>query len=265
MQYDRRVRRCVVLAIALSSAIAIADDDLKDLPQAVQDQAAKLTPEARPHFAAGYRAFAAKHYNTASAEFELAYKSSPEVPLLYTWAQSERLGHDCTKAIKLYEKYLYADINQEQAEYARRWIRECEAELRATKPALGSASDGSGAGIGSDTSVPVATTYTFYTDYTGDALTVGGVIGLVIGAVYFSKASSDADASDSTKHTDLTLEMYNQLHDAAIHERNVGIGATIVGGVLAAAGVGVYIYHWKTFAPVTVTTDGRTVSLATKF
>jgi hypothetical protein len=279
----RLVHIAVVLSgIAVSSTIAIADgDDLKDLPPQVRDQAMKLGADAREHFVAGYRAFTAKDYKTASGEFELAYKLSPEVPLLFTWAQSERLGHNCPHAIELYEKYLYSDINDEQADYARRWIKECGGHTGSGSGSAGSGSTGSGAGSGSgsgsaivhagsgsDTGIGSAhppEAYVFYRDYLGDALVASGLLGLVAGTIYYAHSRSDADAADSMKHPGLHLDEYNKLAANATHELHVSEFANIAGGLLAAAGIGVYIYHWKMHERVTVTTDGTSVSVATKF
>src|SRR3569832_7181 len=119
------MRTLLAATLLLVATRAFADDDLTGLDDRTQQLARSLNANARPHFVLGYKAFDAKDYKTAVAEFEIAYRLDPEVPLLFTWAQSERLGGNCKHAVELYQKYLYADINKDQAAFTRERIREC--------------------------------------------------------------------------------------------------------------------------------------------
>src|SRR3954470_11288810 len=118
------MRRALV-ALLLLTAHARAEEDMTGLDDREQAMARSLNNEARPHFVLGYKAFNNKDYRTAVAEFEIAYRLDPEVPLLFTWAQAERLGGNCKRALELYQKYLYSEINAEQAAFTRERIQEC--------------------------------------------------------------------------------------------------------------------------------------------
>src|SRR5258708_23397972 len=120
------VFRRLLLILALVPALARADgDDMNGLDQRIQQMALSLKPEARPHFIAGNKAFNSQDYKTASTEFEAAYKLDPEVPLLFTWAQSERLGGNSPPALHLYQKNLYSHINHAHAELTHKSIKAC--------------------------------------------------------------------------------------------------------------------------------------------
>lgn len=238
-----------LLVLLLLSTPAFADEDMTGLDDRTQTLARSLHDNARPHFVLGAKAFNNKDYKTSTAELEIAYRLDPEVPLLFMWAQSERLGGNCKRALELYQKYLYSEIKPEQAAFTRERIKECGGE----KPA------------------PIVIApppppehpdeparYVWYKDIPADALTGVGAIAVVTGIVYFAKASSSASAADAA----FFLDDHDRLRDTAIHQRNIGLGATIVGVLAAGAGVGLYVYHSRT---ATVTTDGQSVALAVRW
>jgi tetratricopeptide (TPR) repeat protein len=239
-------RRLLLAAALLVSTRAYADDDALD-PR-TQKMADTLKPDARAHFLLGYRSFNEKDYKTASIEFEIAYKIDPEVPLLFTWAQSERLGGNCPHALELYQKYLYSDINRDQADYARHWIDACGGVV-ATKVAPKP--------IVVDTAPP---RYVWYTDKPADALAGGGIIALVVGGVYFIKAKTASNNSASAMY----LDDHEQFREDTIHDRNVGITFSVIGGVLGAASLAWYIYDAGKH-DAQISTDGRSVALSLKF
>lgn len=207
-----------------------------------------LKPDARAHFVLGYQAFSDKDFETASVEFEIAYKIDPEVPLLFTWAQSERLGGNCPQALELYQKYLYSDINREQADYARHWIDACGGVVPtkvAPKPIV---------------VVAGPPRYIWYKDKPADALVLGGAIVVAAGIVFFVKAHNSANGADSATF----LDDHDRLRENAIHQRNLGIGATIAGVMIAGAGVGLYLYDAHKHNAM-VSSDGKSVTLAFQF
>jgi len=237
-----------LFAALLLASPAYADDDPNALDARTQQMASSLHPEARAHFVTGYRAFNAKDYKTSSAEFEIAYKIDPEVPLLFTWAQSERLGGNCPHAVDLYQKYLYSDINKAQADFARHWIDVCGGVV-ATKTAP--------APIAVDTGPP---RYVWYTDKPPDALALGGAIVLAIGVGFFI----DAHTTDNAARAATYLDDHERLRDDAIHQRNLGIGATIAGSLLAGAGIGLYFYHAHQHEAA-ITADAKGVAFSMHF
>ncbi|MEO8841290.1 MAG: hypothetical protein ABI591_22760 [Kofleriaceae bacterium] len=240
-------RRLLLAALLLASP-AHADEGANALDARTQKMADSLKPDARTHFITGYQAFNDKDFKTASIEFEIAYKIDPEVPLLFTWAQSERLGGNCPHALELYQKYLYSDINRDQADYARHWIDACGGVVP-TKIAPKS--------IVVDTGPP---RYVWYKDKPADALVVGGAAVVAVGIVFFVKAGHSANAADAA----MFLDDHARLRDDAIHQRDLGIGATIAGVVIAGAGVGLYLYDAHQHSAM-ISSDGKSVALAFQF
>jgi len=244
--------RAFLLATLLVATRAFADDDMTGLDDRTQQLARSLDAEARPHFVLGYKAFNAKDYKTATAELEIAYRLDPEVPLLFTWAQSERLGGNCKHAIELYQKYLYSDINKDQAAFTRERIRECggATTTTATPPAPAPA----------DARPPPEEPahYVWYRDVPADVLAGAGAVSVLAGVALLIDAHSTSNAADAAFY----LDDHERLRGDAIHQRNLGIGATIAGVVVAGAGVALYVYHGKRAA---VTTDGTSVALALRW
>jgi hypothetical protein len=240
-------RRLLLVALLLASP-AHADDAPNELDPRTQKMADSLKPDARTHFVVGYQAFNDKDFKTASVEFEIAYKIDPEVPLLFTWAQSERLGGNCPHALELYQKYLYSNINRDQADYARHWIDACGGVVPtkvAPKP------------IVVDTGPP---RYVWYKDKPADALVLGGAIVAAVGVVFFVKAHNSTNGADNA----MFLDDHDRLREDAIHQRNLGIGNAIAGVVIAGAGVGLYLYDAHKHNAV-ISSDGKTVALAFHF
>lgn len=241
-------RLLVFIALSLCATRAHADEDLSDLDPRIVQMANTLSANARLHFIAGYRAFNAKDYKTASKEIETAYKLDPEVPLLYTWALQEKAAGNCARAVDLFQKYLYSDISKAQADAARKEINDCGGVPKVEpkpdpKP---------------DPVIEAPFGYTWYRDKPADSLVAGGAIGLVIGAIYVVKAGSSASAADSAFY----LDDHDRLRNDATHQRKIGVGATVIGGVLAGAGVALWIYRSKN---ATMTSDGHSVVFAMKF
>lgn len=254
------MRSLLVAATLLVASSAYADEDMTGLDDRTQQMARSLNAEARPHFVLGYKAFNAKDYKTATAEFEIAYRLDPEVPLLFTWAQSERLGGNCKHAIELYQKYLYSDINKDQAAFTRERIQECGGTV-ATKPPTPPPT-GAPALPPPQPEQPEQPAepapYVWYRDVPADALAGAGAVGLVAGLALFIEAHGTANDATAAFY----LDDHERLRADAIHQRNLGIGATIAGAVIGGAGVALYVYHGKRAA---VTSDGRGVALALRW
>lgn len=244
------MRSLIVAATLVVATHAYADEDMTGLDDRTQQMAHSLTAEARPHFVLGYKAFNAKDYKTATAEFEITYRLDPEVPLLFTWAQSERLGGNCKHAIELYQKYLYSDINRDQAAFTRERIHECGGDPNPN------ANVNSSPITSTDTSVarePVR--YVWYRDVPADVLASAGAVSLLAGLVLFNEARGTGNDAAAAFY----LDDHERLRADSIRQRNLGIGATIAGALLGGAGVALYVYHGKRAA---MTTDGRGVALA---
>ena len=251
--------RSLVLAFVLLVATrAFADDDMTGLDERTQQMARSLNDRARPHFVLGYKAFNAKDYKTATAEFEIAYRLDPEVPLLFTWAQSERLGGNCKHAIELYQKYLYSDINKDQAAFTRERIHECGGAAPTPTPTPTPVTAPPPAEPPPPVEQPAPAPYVWYRDVPADVLTGAGAVSVLAGVALFIEAHGTANDASAAFY----LDDHERLRADAIHQRNLGIGATIAGVVVAGAGVALYVYHGKRAA---VTTDGTSVALALRW
>jgi tetratricopeptide (TPR) repeat protein len=253
------MRSLVVVVGLLVARHAYADEDMTGLDDRTQQMAQSLNADARPHFVLGYKAFNAKDYKTATAEFEIAYRLDPEVPLLFTWAQSERLGGNCKHAIELYQKYLYSDINKDQAAFTRERIHECGGIPQAKPTASPTISPALPPPQPEQPELPAEPVhYVWYRDVPADVLSGAGAVSLLAGLALFIEAhgtSNDAAAA-------FYLDDHERLRSDAIHQRNLGIGATIAGALIGGAGVALYVYHGKRAA---VTTDGHGVALALRW
>jgi hypothetical protein len=248
------MRLPLIVALVVAPTLALADgDDMTGLDPRTQEMATSLKPDARAHFIAASKAFNAQDYKTSSPEYEAAYKLDPEVPLLMSWAQSERLGGNCPRALELYQKYLYSEINERQAEFTRQRIKECGGVVptKAVPPP-----------VPPPKPIVVEPSYVWYKDYPADGLVGAGVIGLLVGTIYFVKANNAVGVAETT----MQLTEYRQAKLDVDHDNKIDTGGMIIGGALALAGVGVYIYHSQTqHGSMAVTTDGQTISFATRW
>ncbi len=80
------------------------------------------------HAEAAARAAQNDDYETAIRELKSAYSLEPRPILLYAWAQAERLGGHCNRAIKLYQDFLSTEPEQALANQARVNLLDCKAE-----------------------------------------------------------------------------------------------------------------------------------------
>jgi hypothetical protein len=238
--------RRLALLLVLWPALAVADDE----PQ--QPDISK-NPSVNEHFHAGLAAYGKQDYATASREFEAAYKLDPVPTVLYTWAQSERLGGHCDKAVPLYNKYLYADINDKQVVATREKIKLCEKQMPPPKPTPPEPPP--------PETQPREEAPRWYKDKLGGALTAVGVIGVGIGVVYLVKASGTRADADNA----MFLDDFKRGLDDATSQRRVGAVSLTIGLGLVASGIAVYVIHDKHNKKLVAGTDGRTVFIGARF
>lgn len=239
--------RRFALFLVLWPALAVADDEQ-------QQPDISKNPTVNEHFHAGLAAYGKQDYATASHEFEIAYKLDPVPTVLYTWAQSERLGGHCDKAVPLYNKYLYADINEKQVLATREKIKLCEKSMppptakKETPPPP-----------------PPPDTHDerprWYKDKLAGALTALGAIGVGVGVVYLVKASGTRSDADNA----MFLDDFKQGLDNATTQRRVGAVSLTLGLGLVASGIAVYVIHDKHNKKLVAGTDGRTVFIGARF
>ena len=92
-------------------------------------------PSAIRHAESAAKAAERDDYESAIRELKTAYSIEPTPNLLYAWAQSERLGGHCNRAIKLYEDFLQTSPPEQLANQARVNLLDCRAETGQTVPA----------------------------------------------------------------------------------------------------------------------------------
>src|SRR5687767_4468850 len=213
--------RRLALLLVLWPALAFADDEK---PPDISKNAA-----VNERFHAGLEAYHAGDYATASREFEAAFKMDPVPTLLFTWAQAEREGGNCDKAMPLYKKYLHSDINKKQIEATREKMKLCDGKVSAPPPKV------------EPTPTPTETQPRWYENKLGGALTVAGVVGVGLGIVYFAKASGTRSDAQKAMFLD---DFKSGLADATT-ERRVGAVSLTIGLGLIASGIAVYVIQDK--------------------
>ncbi|HUS32647.1 MAG TPA: hypothetical protein VMZ53_29300 [Kofleriaceae bacterium] len=222
-------------------ALAVADEGQAQ-PDISKD------PAVNEHFHIGLDAYAKQDYSTASREFELAYQLDPVPTLLFTWAQSERLAGRCAKALPLYRKYLYADINEKQKSATREKIQIYEKAAPPPPPTK-------------QPEVSQTEGPRWYQDKLGGGLTVAGIIGIAVGITYFVKASGSRDDANKA----MFLDDFKAGLDEATTQRRVGAVTLTLGLGLVASGIAVYVIHDKHNKKVVAGTDGRTIFVGARF
>jgi len=214
---ERALATCVILAAP------------SDHPQFLAD------PAARAHFEEAQERFESRDYKGAAAALDAAYAIEPASDLLYPWAQAERLDGNCKRAIELYRRFLAAEPPAEHARLAEENIVACEellARRRSEEP--GPAPQPTDAAQGIEAA---ADERPWQRDVAGGILVGTGAAGLVAGTglliAALHGASSAGEAAD--------VGDYEQRVDRATLQRNVSIGAFVVGGALALGGALRYV------------------------
>jgi hypothetical protein len=212
---ERTLATCVILAAP------------SDHPEFLED------PAARAHFEDAQERFESRDYTGAAAALDAAYAIEPAADLLYPWAQAERLGGNCQRAIELYRRFLAAEPPAEHARLAEQNISTCEellARQRRAEPPPRPADPAQDTETATDERP-------WQRDIAGGILVGAGAAGLVAGTglliAALHGASSVSEADD--------VGDYEQRVDRATLQRNVSIGAFVVGGALTLGGVLRYV------------------------
>ncbi len=127
MRAPLRRSTCAVLTVALlaqplSASAAPSRFGLQD-------------PDAIEHAEAAAAAGEREDYETAIRELKTAYAIEPRPIVLYAWAQAERLGGHCNRAVRLYQDFLETNPGGEIENQARVNLLDCQAEVGTTPPA----------------------------------------------------------------------------------------------------------------------------------
>jgi len=210
------------------------------------------------HVEAAKAAFAEERYTDAIAEFRAANALKPDPKIVYSIAQAQRLAGDCKGAIESYQEFLTTKPEAKLKEYSETNIAQCKKELASqpTPPVEPTPTP-----VVEPTPTPVEPTPTpvveptpmptqpepppeggrpWYRDWIGNALVIGGVAGIAVGATFFvSGRNAASKVNDASDH-----ESFLEARDAAssaLTKQRIGLGAAAVGVGLVVGGV----LHYK--------------------
>lgn len=225
------------LAATLSLLLAI-------VPVSVHAQgAAPINPDAKAHLDKGSRHYEVQEYAEAIAEFKEAYKIDPRPEFLYALAQALRSSGDCRAAIRSYESFLRSLPPEKSAAVARENIERCKAEI-AAEPAP--VAQPTSEPVAQPTPTPIVAAPTgveegppppFYKDWTGNALVIGGAVGVVGGGVLWMLGRGKvSDANDAATYDDYVAasdgaKTGETMQTVGVIAAGVGAGL-VVGGIL---------------------------------
>jgi hypothetical protein len=213
-----------------------------------------MSAEARERFRRGAALAEQRDYDGAAREFEAAYQIDPRKDALFAWAQSERLGGNCLKAVELYRKFLASrDLTPAQTDAAQRPLERCErvveqarAEeaLRAKPPAPAAPT----------VVAPASPPPQRRTSIVPALLLGGGVAALAAaGAFYLLSRGDESDARAA-------VDNYGDYFDAVTRARDKQRIAAVAGagGVLLVGGALLgWLGPWGDKEGVSAWTDGR--------
>jgi tetratricopeptide (TPR) repeat protein len=208
--------------------------------------------KAKAAFDRGVVAYQKENYAGASEALAQSYKLEPDVETLYAWAQSERQQNKCESAIELYNKLLATDMPEENKDAVRQTLAECKAIVAAKTGGLDKPLDKpvDKPLVEKPVDKPVVeekkieepkrdeaveparlSGKPWYKDPIGDALTVGGVVSLGVGAyfLYSGKQAEDASLTANKKFRDE--------QDKAESRGRIGVVLTITGAALVTGGI----------------------------
>ena len=213
--------------------------------------AADRSPSAAQLRKDGVALYQSKQYRPAAIKFAAAYELEPDRDTLFAWAQAERLGGNCARAVELYEKFLDMSPSTRQRDAANTLLDMCRAELTAArnaeqrdasgrKPPEDEDDDDGGEPVGQPLIERAPAEPRSWTgDWLGHSVTGAGAIGLGVGAGFLVSAYSKQDAADDAD----SYEVYAAtIEDARLH-RTIGAVSGSVGVVLVGLGIWHYISY----------------------
>jgi len=241
------------MSIARHAAVVVAALALlAPAPAAAQSPPAEAQ-EAADHFARGMRHFNIQEWPEAIQEFKAAYNLDARLEFLWALAQAQRLSGDCGAAVKSYQAVLRSNPSPQQGTAANELIAKCQSAAPPpapepkgspppTPPPAGPPSPpaprastlpAEPAPASPPPASPPPAPERWYADglghglfFGGAAVTVGGVVALVLGngRVTTGNEATDYASAASAKQTGQTLQ-------------RVGVGVAAAGGALVLSGV----------------------------
>jgi tetratricopeptide (TPR) repeat protein len=236
----RRLARLAIAAVVLAVSSAASAEPR---PMAAQAQV---------EMERGDRSYAAKDYAGAIAAYEAGFAVDPHPDFLYKKGQALRLLGKCEAAIQAYQGFLASSPPLVESERTHRNITRCQAQLLAARRAEERPQE-----------KPLEPRPR-YRDVLGGVLAGGALVGLGVGAAYFSSAASHAELARDPGNT---LDDYFFEADLVDENRERGTIALAVGGALAIAAILRYALHEPPLVEVTgaLTPDGAAVAIGGSF
>jgi tetratricopeptide (TPR) repeat protein len=214
--------------------------------------------DAQQHVAASAKFFGDGKYSDALDELLTANTIDPQPGLLYAIGQVYVKLDQCDHAITYYKKFLDTNPEPKPTQAAQEAIAVCEKTIASQPkpqkppepptptptptptPPPTPAPAPSPAPIvapAPETPAPATSSRAWYSDPILDSLAIGGIAGVAIGGIFYSKAHSDYDsaehATDYAKH--------HSLVDSGNSAQTISIVAGAAGGVLLAGAVIRYV------------------------
>src|SRR5262249_47531713 len=111
-------KMCIILALALSSALAVAEE-----------------PDAKTLFMRGRNAYTVGNFTEAADLFEKAFQLKEDPAILYNAAQAHRLAGDKKRALVLYQNYARLFGERENHEEVEKRIADLKVAIEAEQAA----------------------------------------------------------------------------------------------------------------------------------
>jgi hypothetical protein len=199
---------------------------------------------------------ATKLYETADlagalAKFEQAYAQSKRSDILFSMARIHVDRGNCPKAIEMYRLFLESKPKPgpRSTQIATEKIAECQKIIASAEPAKSEPPPvpapapepaPAPAPVPSPVVAAPATRTVerpWYTDVVGDLLVVGGVVGIGVGAYFFSAARDDVEQANAGGPGGVSADEYVSLRDRAERRHTYAAISGGIGGALLVGGI----------------------------
>jgi hypothetical protein len=212
-----RLAAAALALVLVSGRSVVAPAQPAPAPPAPAPPAPEVPPEApapeaaERDFADGVDAAARKDWAAASTAFERSFELGGRPDALFAWAQAERLGGRCERAVPLYRRFLALGPRPEHAQAADIGLRRCAAVPPGPPPPPPDRPD-----------------------WIGGGLVALGSVGVGVGLLLVTLSVSHDRAAG---RAGIDYDEYLSNMDRARLERPLGIGVGVLGTALLASGI----------------------------
>ncbi len=196
---------------------------------------------ARSHYETGSRYYQMSDYKRALAEFQQAYRLEPLPGLAFNIARCHEMVGDMPSAIEMYETYLHKKPDADNRDLVMARLETLRKKLASKKTATEKKARPAPAAAPSaappEPAGPPAWIAT--AGWVGVGLGAAAMVtGAVFGGLVASRNSAYMDGLETLTHDEL-----NHIADQGEAYEKAQLGLVIGGGVLAAAGAGLLLWH----------------------